>query len=102
NAVDSMEAGVIQVKEGVNLANQAGSAITEINSGAERVVHMVSEISAALREQSTASNDISQNVERIAHMVEENSAAVNETADAAHNLESLASSLQNAVGRFRV
>ncbi len=102
NAVDSMEAGVIQVKEGVNLANQAGSAITEINSGAERVVHMVSEISAALREQSTASNDISQNVERIAHMVEENSAAVNETADAAHNLESLASSLQNAVGRFRM
>ena len=101
-AVVSMEAGVVQVNEGLALANQAGDAIGRIQQSAERVVKVVDDISAALSEQSTAAQDIARRVEQIAQMSEENSAAVEESASAAHHLENLATSLQDTVARFKV
>jgi methyl-accepting chemotaxis protein len=101
-AVTSMQAGVARVAEGVTLSRRAGESIGRIKEGANRVQADVSDISNALREQSSASNDIARNVERIAQMSEENSAAVRGTAETARELERLASELQNEVRRFRV
>ncbi len=102
SAVTGMEAGVARVDDGVDLARQAGEAINQIKAESGRVVTAVNDISAALREQSTASNGIARNVEGIAHMAEENSAAVKESADAAQRLEKMAASLQAAVSHFKV
>jgi len=101
-AVDTMQSAVERVGNGVDKAQHASSAMTEINSGAESAVQMVNEITSALREQSMASNDIAANVERIAQMSEENGAATREVADTAGLLEQLAADARAAAGQFRL
>jgi methyl-accepting chemotaxis protein len=101
-AVASMQAGVERVAEGVSLSRRAGESIGRIKEGANRVRADVSDISSALREQSSASNDIARSIERIAQMSEANSAAVRGTAQTAGELERLARELQDEVKRFRV
>jgi methyl-accepting chemotaxis protein len=102
DAVQSMVAGVEQVRAGTDLAQQAGSSIVEIESGARRVVGVVNDISGSLREQSAASNEIARNVEQIATMVEANNAAAATAAAAAQELEQLAKGLSASVASFRL
>jgi methyl-accepting chemotaxis protein len=101
-AVSTMETAVDQVNGGVTLANQAGSAIIQIKEGAEHVVDVVNDISAALTVQSNASNDIAAQVERVAQMTEENSAASVESACAANNMMTLANDMRTAVNHFKI
>ena len=101
-AVNSMQAGVARVADGVDLSRRASVSISHIKEGAHRVRDNVSDISLALREQSQASNEISRNVERITQMSEANSVAVQGTAQTARELERLAAELQQEVNRFRV
>ncbi|OGS98847.1 MAG: hypothetical protein A3F73_06715 [Gallionellales bacterium RIFCSPLOWO2_12_FULL_59_22] len=100
HAVDSMREGSSRVIDGVAMANRAGESMSQIRKGADQVIAAVSEISSALREQSTASNQVAQDVEKIARMTEENSAAANEIAREAQQLENLAGALESAVSRF--
>ena len=102
NAVQSMNAGVARVEGGVALAARAGEAMARIRSGALRVVHSVSDISTALKEQSAASAEMGANVERIARMAEENNAAVAGTTATAREMERLAAGLQEEIRRYRV
>lgn len=102
NAVASMRGGVERVSQGVVLATEAGSAMTEIQGNSSQVVETVSDISTALREQTTASTEIARNVEHIAQMAEENNAAVSENAATARELERLSESLQTEIQRFKV
>ncbi len=101
-AVSEMEAGVTRVGEGVQLAHRAGDSIVGIQEGAARVVNVVDDIAAALREQSIAAQSLAGGVERIAQMAEKNSAAVGRTADSAREMEALAGELGASVARFRV
>ena len=101
-AVAIMGNAVTQVTSGVTLAEQAGKSIDQIKAGADQVVHVVNDISAALAEQSTASNDIAGQVEKVAQMTEENSAAAAETSGAANHLEQLAADMQATVSRFKI
>ncbi len=101
NAVDSMQAGVEQVTNGVALANQAGESINQIRDGASRVTDVVNGISESIAEQSTAGNEIAQKLETIAQMSEESALAVRQTSDAARHLQSLSASLHQTVARFR-
>lgn len=101
-AVDTMQRGVQRVCDGVELSNRAGESMTQISTGARQVLAAVSDISAALREQSSTSSEIAQNVEGIAHMAEANNLAVRETASTAARLEDLAAKLRQQVERFRV
>ena len=102
DAVQSMVAGVAQVRSGTELAQQAGTSIVEIESEAERVVGVVSNITHSLKEQTAASNEIARNIEHIASMVEENNAAAASAATAAQQLEQLAEGLGRAIGSFRI
>ncbi|MDT3736036.1 MAG: methyl-accepting chemotaxis protein [Denitratisoma sp.] len=101
-AVESMNAGVERVTGGVELATRAGEAMERIKAGALRVVSSVSDISLALREQSSASAEIAANVERIAQMAEENNAAVAASTATARRMEQLAAVLQGDIRRYRV
>ncbi|WP_350647191.1 methyl-accepting chemotaxis protein [Pseudomonas sp. HY13-MNA-CIBAN-0226] len=102
NAVTNMDAGVEQVKLGVDLANQAGEAIVNIRDASSNVVSVVNMISLALREQTAASQDVARNVERIAQMSQQNSQAVEETSETAKGLQVLAQSLESQVGKFKL
>jgi methyl-accepting chemotaxis protein len=101
SAVTSMQAGVEQVSNGVELANQAGDSINRIRDGAERVTMVVNAISDSIAEQSTAGNQIAHQLETIAQMSEESAIAVGRTADAARHLHSLSASLHETVAQFR-
>ncbi len=101
SAVASMQAGVTQVSNGVQLANQAGDSINRIRDGAERVTQVVNGISDSIREQSAAGNQIAHQLETIAQMSEESAIAVKHTADAARQLQSLSASLHQAVAEFK-
>lgn len=102
SAVQSMQTGVSQVSNGVELANQAGQSINRIREGAQRVTLVVNDISDAIQEQSSASNDIARKLESIAQMSEHNAVAGEQTANAARQLESLSNGLHDAVSRFKV
>lgn len=102
NAIASMQEGSSRVNDGVAMANRAGESMTQIRKGADKVVSEVNDITAALREQVTASHQVARNVEKIAEMTEENSAAVGEISDSSQNMKHLAEELKSAVGRFRL
>ena len=101
-AVNVMDDTVKRVSGGVELAEQAGDAITRISASTDHLVKGVEEISNALQQQNMANQDIARHVERIAQMTEENSHAANDTATAAQHLESLSQAMQQAVSRFKI
>ncbi|MFT4172079.1 MAG: methyl-accepting chemotaxis protein [Rhodocyclaceae bacterium] len=101
-AVQSMQMGVARVGDGVALTHKAGEAMHDIHAASQRVVQYVSDISLALREQTSASNDLARNVEQIAQMADENLAIARGTAGTTHTLEDLAARLQGDIARFRI
>jgi methyl-accepting chemotaxis protein len=101
SAVSSMQDGVRQVSDGVDLANKARESINQIRDGAIRVTVVVNGISDSISEQSMASNEIAQKLEVIAQMSEESAIAVRHTTDAARQLQALSSSLRQTVAQFK-
>ncbi|MDP5241176.1 methyl-accepting chemotaxis protein [Uliginosibacterium sp. 31-16] len=101
-AVEGMEQAVSKVGMGVSRAQDASGAIRQIGTANRSAVEMVSEITDAIREQSTTSTSIAQQVERIAQMAEESSAAAAESSDAARELDRLAESMQRIVASYKL
>lgn len=101
-AVAGMDATVMQVDSGVELAQQAGNAINQIKTESGQVIRTVSDISAALEEQSRASSDIAAHIEKVSQMTEQNSASADQTAAAAELLAKLADNMQATVNRFKI
>jgi methyl-accepting chemotaxis protein len=102
SAIHEMEHGVVKVQEGTRLAEAAGDSIRQIVAGTDRVVGMVTDISSAIREQTTAAQDIAKSVEHVAQMTEEAIAVANTNAASAQALQGLSHNLDAAVSRFRV
>lgn len=102
NAVSSMEGVVNKVAKGVQSAQEANEAITQIGEGSRNAVGMVEEITSAIREQATATNNIAMQVERIAQMSEESSAAAGSSAETAQDLDRLATEMQRIVSAYKL
>ena len=100
--VESMRSGVLEVNNGVEMAGNAGQAIIEIRDSSSKVLHVMDQISFALREQTVASQDVARSVERSAQMAEQNNMSVQELLKTSGGLKNLATSLQQEVGRFRL
>ena len=101
-AVDAMGAALPEVQEGVQLAASASESLQAIESGARRTLERVGEVADATKEQSAASTLIAQRVEQIANMVEETTGTIRGTAATAHQLQGIATSLKQLIGRFTV
>ncbi|QEL65631.1 methyl-accepting chemotaxis protein [Oryzomicrobium terrae] len=100
--VAGIQEGVASVDNSVTLAREAGDTVSHLQEMAQRVAQLVADVAEALREQSSASTDVARRVEEIATHAEENSATTAETASAARTLDSVAHSMQQVVGRFRL
>lgn len=100
-AVSTMKLGVTRVAAGVEQAQMAGSAISQVQSQSRHVLDAVSEITVSLREQAATSTEIARNIEQIAQMAEENNAAAGTNAATASRLRQLAENLSSEVARFR-
>jgi methyl-accepting chemotaxis protein len=102
NAVISMQGVVGKVAIGVERAQQANESIKQIGEGSRNAVGMVDEITAAIREQGSATNAIATQVEHIAQMSEESSAAAGNSAEAAQKLDRLATEMKQIVSAYRL
>ena len=100
-AAHEMETGVARVGEGVQLAHKAGDSVKDIRTHSERILHSVSEIHAALKEQSMAAREVAAAVERIAQGAEANSGMVGQVAASAGDLKSVAAQINQLAEKFR-
>lgn len=102
DAVQAMEKGSLQVREGVDLATQTLSALKEIGNSVSDVVAMIDQIATATQSQSAATGDIATRVEQIVDMARDNGATIAQATHASHALQALSGDLQQAVSRFRL
>jgi methyl-accepting chemotaxis protein len=83
-AVVSMQSGVGEVKNGTDLANQAGLSLNQILSAVKETGDKVSGISNSVDKLARKGNEIVENVESISAVVAQNSAASQEVSASAH------------------
>jgi methyl-accepting chemotaxis protein len=91
-----------QVKAGVGLVNEAGSALTEIVESIKKVVDVVANIAAASLEQSTAVEQVNRALTQMDEVTQQNSALVEENAATAKTLEHQSAAMDRQVAFFRI
>ena len=98
----AIQAGLQSLHTSQDAVENVAIVLAEANAAVHQSNQGVDSISRSVSEQTAASSDISRNIERIARMTEENSHAMSEVSTATHELESLASELENIVSKFKV
>ena len=91
-----------QVKEGVELVNRAGSALTEITDSIKQVADLVSDIASASAEQSTGIDQVNKALTQMDEVTQQNSALVEENAATAKTLESQARAMDERIAFFKI
>ncbi len=100
-AVSSMGAGTKEVDSGRELADKAGTSLSEVVNGSQRVMDMIQQIATATEEQSAAAEQIARNIEQVSAATKESAAGAGQAATAAEELSRNADGLQEIVGRFK-
>jgi methyl-accepting chemotaxis protein len=90
-----------QVKEGVDLVNQAGTALAAILQSIKAVATVVSEIAGASAEQAAGIDQINKALTQMDEVTQQNSALVEENAATAKTLEHQARTMDERVAYFR-
>jgi methyl-accepting chemotaxis protein len=91
-----------QVKEGVELVNRAGAALSEINESIKQVAEVVADIAAASMEQSTGIEQVNKALSQMDEVTQQNSALVEENAATAKTLEHQARAMDERISFFRL
>lgn len=100
-AVEAMQRGSIEVQTGMELADQAGTALDRVVAGTQNTVDMITQVAAASEEQSTTSEEISRSVETISTVSSESAQGVNQIVRSTDSLNHLAEELRSLVSRFK-
>ncbi|MEO8299585.1 MAG: methyl-accepting chemotaxis protein, partial [Burkholderiales bacterium] len=95
-------ASVEKVESGSRLVQDAGSTMTEIVSGVQRVTDIIGEITAAASEQSNELVQVNAAVTQLDQMTQQNAALVEQSAAAAESLKDQAQRLAAAVESFKL
>ncbi len=101
-AVNSMEQTTAEVVAGARLAEDAGSALGDIERVSHDLSALIQTISAAAREQSAAATDISVSMNAIQEITSQTSQGASQTADSIGTLAQLASDLRRSVAHFKL
>ena len=101
-AVTSMQAGTVEVKKGVESANQAGEALQQIVASVQNVTDMIQQIATAAEEQSSTGEEVSATLEAVADITKQTADASYTSSESSQNLDKLAQHLQQLVGSFKV
>jgi methyl-accepting chemotaxis protein len=91
-----------EVKEGVQLVNEAGSALSAIVDSIKKVAEIVADIAAASAEQSSAIDQVNKALTQMDEVTQQNSALVEENAATAKTLEQQSQAMDTRVAYFRV
>ncbi|MBB5189992.1 methyl-accepting chemotaxis protein [Silvimonas terrae] len=92
----------VQMKNGVELAGETGSALTTISEHTERTAGIVNDIAHATREQSSASAALAHNVESVAQTAQSNATLVESNRAAARQLREQAQTLRSKLAQFQM
>ena len=95
---DSVE----KVDAGSKLVEQAGSTMTEIVNSIKRVTDIMSDITAAGREQSAGIEQVNQAISQMDEVTQQNAALVEEAAAASQSLQDQATHLSEIVSVFKL
>jgi twitching motility protein PilJ len=101
-AVNSMEQTTSEVVAGARLAEDAGSALGDIERVSHDLSALIQNISTAARQQSAAATDISQSMNAIQEITSQTSQGASQTADSIGYLAQLASDLRRSVAHFKL
>jgi len=91
-----------QVRDGVQLVNQAGEALGEIVESISKVTGIVREISNASQEQAAGVQEINSSINSMDEMTQQNSALVEESTAAARALSNQAGKLAKLMAFFKL
>jgi len=91
-----------QVKEGVELVNQAGNSLNEIVGSIKQVVAIVADIATASAEQAEGLEQINKAIAQMDEVTQQNSALVEENAASAKTLEHESAAMQERVASFKL
>jgi methyl-accepting chemotaxis protein len=91
-----------QVKDGVDLVNRAGTALTEIVESIKKVTDIVADIANASAEQASGIEQVNKALTQMDEVTQQNSALVEENAATAKTLEHQAKAMDERVAFFRI
>ena len=101
-AVNSMEQTTAEVVAGARLAEDAGSALGDIERVSHDLSELIQSISTAARAQSAAATDVSHSMNAIQEITSQTSQGASQTADSIGTLAQLASDLRRSVAHFKL
>lgn len=101
-AVSSMEQSTAGVVTGAKLAEDAGNALSEIETVSKQLADLIQGISREAREQASAAINISESMNVIKRITLETSEGTKETARSIGNLNELANALKTSVAGFKL
>jgi twitching motility protein PilJ len=101
-AVSSMEQTTTGVVTGAKLAEDAGNALSEIETVSKQLADLIQGISREAREQASAAVNISESMNVIKRITLETAEGTKETAKSIGNLNELANALKTSVAGFKL
>jgi len=101
-AVSSMEQTTSEVVAGARLAEDAGTALGEIESVSSNLAGLIQGISSAAQQQSAAASNITQTMNTIQSITAQTSQGASQTAESIGNLAQLAADLRRSVADFKL
>ncbi len=101
-AIISMEQSTSGVVAGAKIAEDAGAALSEIESVSAHLAELVQSITSATRQQANAASSISDTMNVIQEITTQTSEGSNQTARSIGNLSDLASELKRSVSGFKL
>ena len=99
---DLIGASVQKIRDGSELAGEAGRTMTEVTQSVARVTDIMGEIAAASGEQSRGIGQVNLAITQMDEVTQQNAALVEEAAAASKSLEDQGGQLSEAVAVFRV
>lgn len=101
-SVTMIQRGQIEAHEGMELADKAGFALTQIVNSVREVQASINQIAAASEEQSTTSSEITQSMLMMAKTVEQSSSGIESIAHMSTGVKNQAFDLQKHIQVFRL
>ncbi len=101
-AIISMERSTHNVVSGARSAEEAGGALTQVETSSQQIARLIQEISGAARNQSAAATTIAGQMQNIREIAVQTSGSAGQTAHAIGELNALSEKLRASVAGFKL
>ncbi|WP_137895135.1 methyl-accepting chemotaxis protein [Ramlibacter sp. 2FC] len=102
DAVAAMERSTQGVVEGARLSDNAGTALSEIDSVSRRLAELIEQISRAALQEADSANVVAGNIQHIFAVTEQTGEGTRSTAEQVRALSRMAEELRQSVARFKI